>query len=179
VCLRHTTDRVACAPYSSPRVRHSLVASEAHGRPAITNNSLPQHLTIESSIPDLTTSSTATHLYTHEPTPTPSPPRPRWPLSCALACPPQSPATLSLKHRTPQQAVLDNMVSTRKCTIPTVTFSKDPADLPQQLHRQWRHHARHHRRRLRYPSRRHSQHQRLQHQLALHPQTLPYRWHRL
>lgn len=106
------------------------------------------------------------------------PPRPRWPRSCALACPPQNPATLSLKHRTPQLAGPDNMASIRELLPFAMTSSTAPANLLQQLHRQRRHHTRHHRCRLRHPSRRHSQHQRLQHQLALHSQTLPHRRHR-
>lgn len=58
--------------------------------------------------------SSATHFHTSLTTPKPAPPRPRWPHSCALACPPQNPATLSPKHRTTQQAVPNNTASTRK-----------------------------------------------------------------
>ena len=117
-------------------------------------------------------------LYTSHQHPLHPPPRPRWPRSCALACPPQNPATLSPKHRTPQQAGPDNMASIRELLPFAMTSSTAPANLLQQLHRQRRHHTRHHRCRLRHPSRRHSQYQRLQHQFALHPQTLPHWRHR-
>jgi len=40
--------------------------------------------------------------------------RSTWPHSCAPACLPQNPVTLSPKHRTLHQAALDNMASTRR-----------------------------------------------------------------
>jgi len=148
------------------------------GRPAITDNHPLQYITNYTFAPSLTNSTQAATTLYPPATPISSSLRPTWPRSCALACPPQNPATLLPKHRTQQQAVPGNTASTRMLNLPTVTSSTAQLTSRLQLHRQWRHHARHHRRRLRHPSRRHSQHERLQHQLTLHPQTLPHRRHR-
>lgn len=179
VCLRQQrpvlrTARLTHRHSVLPLALEALRPASNHRQPSTTTHTLTTNTFRPTSI-NFSQATTNSQLPS---TPTEFPFRPRWPRSCALACPPQNPATLSLKHRTPQLAGPDNMASIRELLPFAMTSSTAPANLLQQLHRQRRHHTRHHRCRLRHPSRRHSQHQRLQHQLALHSQTLPHRRHR-
>lgn len=86
--------------------------------PAITVEHTLQRISIYTLNPGSNIPISATHPHTNSTTPPPAPPKPTWLPSCALACPPQNPATLSLKHRTPQQAAPNNMASTRKRSTP-------------------------------------------------------------